>query len=155
MTALSDAAKTNWINQVKGGIRTWETATGQMVKAAPKAKRCTNQTSTVERVNATEMKMRCMPEDPDDVPDGCAQNGPDSTGRIRNTKISLLDSLSNESAGSCTRLFQVAMHEAGRAFGLGHHNGRDGGKSVMYSSRPYCAPTASDIVAIKAVYQSR
>ena len=154
MTALSDAARTNWIDQVEGGIRAWATATGRMVRATYHSKRCTDQTSTVERVNAAEMQMRCRLRDAAS-PVGCAQNGPDTTGRIPYTAISLLDSLSDESNGSCTQLFQVAMHEAGHAYGLGHHDGREGGKSVMYSHKPYCAPTATDIVAIKAVYQSR
>jgi len=52
----------------------------------------------------------------------------------------------------CTRLFQVAMHEAGHALGLDDHTNS---ASLMSSSAPYCFPTDYDILAIKAIYQSR
>lgn len=52
----------------------------------------------------------------------------------------------------CTSLFPVAMHEAGHAFGLYDHNDTN---SLMSSSEPYCFPTAHDVVAVKAIYQSR
>lgn len=57
-------------------------------------------------------------------------------------------------SAKCSTLFQMMVHEIGHAFGLGD---RDIGKFSVMSSNMYkfCEPTPLDIVAIKAIYQSR
>lgn len=55
---------------------------------------------------------------------------------------------------NCSYLFQLTMHEVGHAFGLGDLKAR--GESVMSNSLyDLCDPTALDVVAIRAIYQSR
>ena len=62
----------------------------------------------------------------------------------------------------CTMAFVVAMHEVGHAFGLG--DTRTLSTSDSYGEWPTvmsnsmddnCEPTALDIAAMKAIYQSR
>lgn len=57
-------------------------------------------------------------------------------------------------SAQCSVLFQLIMHEIGHAFGLGD---RDVGRFSVMSSYmfKFCEPTPLDIVAIKAIYQSR
>lgn len=54
----------------------------------------------------------------------------------------------------CSTLFQIMMHEIGHAFGLGDSADR---RSSVMSGNMYklCEPTSLDVVAIKAIYQSR
>lgn len=54
----------------------------------------------------------------------------------------------------CTKLNYLAMHEAGHAFGLSHPT-QDDSISVMNYRHLTCYPENLDIVAIKAIYQSR
>ena len=161
----SSSSKINdsWETQVENGMETWEDATGRMVRVRHKtAGDCTSDsTNTVERVSETDIESRMWCDTDGTI--GCAKRSysPSVVGQIDRTRVGLhsdLEETSRVPTGetaterSCTRLFQVAMHEAGHALGLHDHSDT---KSLMFSSAPYCFPTAHDIVAIKAIYQSR
>jgi hypothetical protein len=149
----------DWETQVENGMETWETATGRMVRVTNRSKADCNSatTNTVVRAAGEDMEMLGCSR----TALGCANRDTTSEGRIDRTRIGLLHTLAEtprtptgetKTGRTCTRLFQVAMHEAGHALGLGDHANS---ASVMFSSEPYCFPTAYDIVAVKAIYQSR
>ena len=58
---------------------------------------------------------------------------------------------------SCSKLFMLTMHEASHVFGLGHPKSAYSGQAVMLPGHAdaLCALTEYDVVAIKAIYQSR
>ena len=58
---------------------------------------------------------------------------------------------------SCSKLFKLIMHEAGHVFGLDHPKSGYTGRAVMLPgyADAFCALTEYDVVAIKAIYQSR
>ena len=96
-----------------------------------------------------------------------------ATGRtiIINREQVTVDTIKDDKNLVCSRLFRIAMHEAGHIFGLGDvPSDKDlpvsqrrrtlqsswDNKSVMWMSKDeLCAPTEYDVVAMKAVYQSR
>ena len=53
----------------------------------------------------------------------------------------------------CSELFQLAMHEAGHVYGLGDAS-RSRSDIVMGGLWGRCSPSANDVVALKAIYQS-
>lgn len=61
-----------------------------------------------------------------------------------------------ENAGGCTKLQETLVHESGHSFGFGH---AVTGDSIMYHlydpTRRVCEPTAYDVAAMTANYQSR
>ena len=153
----------SWAEQVSNGMETWESATGRMVRVNHKPDGICNDdsTNTVERVTKAQIEssMWCNKSGVD----GCGRISLSTSviGKIVRVENALLSTLAEvhrmptgekETGRMCTRLFQVAMHEAGHALGLDDHTNS---ASLMYSSEPYCFPTAYDIVAIKAIYQSR
>ena len=112
----------------------------------------------------TELAMQCTL---DNVA-GCAPRWPDTAGptAIRSTKIVLnkdLDYVNDlQDDVPCTMAYVIAMHEVGHAFGLGDTRSlripdRYGlWPTVMSDSMDSnCEPTALDIAAMKAIYQSR
>ena len=98
---------------------------------------------------------------------GCAYRWPDTAGstEIRSTKIVLnknLEYVKNQLTAPCTRAYAVAMHELGHAFGLNDTsttstNNSYGEWPTVMSNSAYsnCEPTALDVAAMKAIYQSR
>ena len=74
------------------------------------------------------------------------------------TKMYITDSAGTTerplTGGKCSVLFQLAMREAGHAYGL-HDASRLRRDLVMGALYDHCTPSAKDIVALKAIYQSR
>lgn len=54
----------------------------------------------------------------------------------------------------CSMMEQLAMHEAGHAYGLTDIT-TFAPSVISYSLYDYCSPTEQDIVAVKSIYQSR
>ena len=179
--ATSGSARNKLFAQVLAGFATWSTYDGIVIfYNAPDS--CSDQqvnkiddqvdddeTAGVAHLNVvvfaaagTEMDRHCG----QDVA-GCAYRWPDTLGatEIRSTKITLnkdLEYLSNQTTAACTETFAVAMHELGHAFGL--NDTRTLSTSADYGNWPTvmsnstynnCEPTALDIAAMKAIYQSR
>ena len=102
----------------------------------------------------------------DDVA-ACAYRWPPTAGttEIRSTKIVLNKNLDYENDlpnAPCTTAYAVAMHELGHAFGLNDTRALSildsyGLWPTVMSNSMYsnCEPTALDIAAMKAIYQSR
>ena len=102
----------------------------------------------------------------DDVA-GCAYRWPDTAGstEIRSTKIVLnknLEYVKKQLTAPCTEAYAVAMHELGHAFGLNDTGTTSTDDSygewpTVMSDSAYsnCGPTALDVAAMKAIYQSR
>ena len=95
---------------------------------------------------------------------GCVVHTPPTGVPIYATRIVLphgVEFKANLPHVACTEVFVLAMHEAGHALGLGDTTSADPtsyGKwpSVMSQSvYSNCEPTALDVAALKAVYQSR
>lgn len=78
-------------------------------------------------------------------------SGPER-GRLYKGRVFLKNDLSV--ANSCSELLQVVIHEAGHIFGLSDVDARI--NTIMYErTTGICELTNRDIVAIKAIYQSR
>ena len=107
-----------------------------------------------------EMRAHCGNEDTR----GCASHYPIRGDSIRSTKLVLnadVEYVDDLRDASCTEAYVLAMHEAGHAFGLGDTTSIQAGNyglwpTVMSQSLySKCEPTALDIAALKAIYQSR
>ena len=58
-------------------------------------------------------------------------------------------------SAQCSVLFQLMMHEIGHGFGLGDRDDARMFSVMSQNMYKFCEPTPLDIVAIKAIYQSR
>ena len=180
-TGISDGNRAILIGEVVAGSGTWGDAYDDIGIFYIGSRDCTDQevdeladevdddeTDGVAHHNViifaatgTEMRTRCK------VPDvaGCATNHPPYAGPIRSTRITLNKDIGykqNLDDADCTRAFSLSIHEVGHAFGLGDTNA--GSASSRYGLWPTvmsdsyeanCEPTALDIAAIRAIYQSR
>lgn len=177
LTGMTQSEQNAWITEVEEGISLWKDATGEVDSKHDTALICSSDTSRpsgevqsstnlatniVEQVSTATMNNRCKPQNTTDPPAlGCAK--PVYSGdRLASTDISILhgqgQTLRSARGGDptrlCTKLNYLAMHEAGHAFGLSHPT-QDDSISVMNYRHLTCYPENLDIVAIKAIYQSR
>ncbi len=170
--------------QLDQGILTWQTATDRMVTTKRTSLRLCDP-KTIGNSNAI-----IVPPELDalimlcNLPIGSASanvlacvpraaSSQIATGRriyINRDQVTV-DTIKDDKSLMCSRLFRIAMHEAGHIFGLGDVPGDKDlpvsqrrrtlqsswdNKTVMWMSKDeLCAPTEYDTVAMKAVYQSR
>ena len=73
------------------------------------------------------------------------------------TKIRVVSELSNliSPGEACSEFYRIVMHEAGHAFGLDDPPTDSVAESATDVRYITCTPTKYDVVAIKAIYQSR
>ena len=159
------------INQIEAGVNAWATATNSTYYHQLTTK-CEGNELLRNRENRAKVNLiriliesdkdkfctknsgACIDHfDPINGEVGIPDNGELSVSQIF---ISELAKTSNQHLG-CSELHQLTLHEAGHAYGL-HHPGEND-LSVMSARTLYnnglCDPTELDIVAIKAIYQSR
>ena len=145
--------------QINEAVRTWREATG-LVTFSYSEEDCTGLSaypSWIQLVHEDDMDLPCQPDS-----DGCIRHYPNPLttpyGRLTTSQIFIRSNASTAAQssldGMCSRLFQIAMHEAGHAYGL-HHTTRLGSEAVMGDYTVHCEPQAYDVVAVMVIYQSR
>ncbi len=86
----------------------------------------------------------------------CAISWGSSAGEVDDTFIAIYASAGLTNDGKlCSELFRITMHEIGHAFGLAHPNSHPDESVMNMPDDRLCSPTAYDVVATKAIYQSR
>ena len=152
--------------QIRAGIEVWQSATEHVTSHHSVGSCGRGRFNYIRLADAAELMRICKV----DVTKGsaCALSRPGPLGSVSGavliTRIYIdqgagtdpLNTLTTTLPGSCSKLFRMAMHEAGHAFGLYHPAERHPNESVMYMPADgLCSPTAYDVVAIQAIYQSR
>ena len=79
-----------------------------------------------------------------------------ATGALTSSRMFLYNETPTDPP-SCSKLFKLTMHEAGDVFGLDHPKSAYSGQAVMLPGHTdaLCALAEYDMVASKAIYQSR
>lgn len=166
-------------SQIRAGVAIWSTATGAIVtykhdekddtidcNSQPEFKLYSERVDSINKIQLSspgKLMMDCQ------VPldlvqqniniNGCARS--DDFNPITKTQIYLNISLEvREQQGiadnQCSKMFQIAMHEAGHVYGLDHSTTGYTTMRRYYLNRDdICVPTVSDVIAIAKVYQSR
>ncbi len=148
-----------WEKEIKAGMALWQTVTDDLVTVKHVNADCdTDDDDDVDKddtmanaVYITELsEVEKVCKNPDAI--GCAIRTP-RNGERTDARILLSNTLTDNVNPGCSSLYQVVVHEAGHALGLGHA----ATESIMVSPMPtdLCNPQPRDIVAIKALYQSR
>ena len=121
-------------------------------------------------LNTADMAEYCKS---DDLPLGCAKKPPKTRNILSYTNIAIEknhaqhlecvaedhDTEDNKRCKEdlkkgCTLLSRIVMHETGHVYGL--HHPKVAEISVMHTIKDnFCQPTQLDVVAVKAIYQSR
>lgn len=151
--------------QIRAGIETWQSATEHVTSSHSVGSCGRGRFNYVYLADAAELRKYCSSRG---ATIACAPSHPDplgtASGAVLTTIIYIgqgvstapLNALTATLPGSCSRLLRIAMHETGHAFGLFHPAEKHPNKSVMrMPADSLCAPTAYDVVAIQAIYQSR
>ena len=164
-----------WETEIRKGLAVWQTVTGKLVTVSHTSTDCdTDGDGDVDKDDTTANRIRIVSRSAiemtcDELAQsanltvGCADKDWKKdrfgtlTDQITDVEILFSDILTYTWPGSqCTALYQIAIHEGGHAFGF------DGDHTIfpaliMYGvpSKKLCHPHGYDIVAIKALYQSR
>lgn len=86
----------------------------------------------------------------------CALSWGPSDGEVDDTFIAIYASAGLTNDGKlCSELFRITIHEIGHAFGLAHPDSHPDESVMNMPDDRLCSPKAYDVVAIKAIYQSR
>ncbi len=149
-----------WRSIITKAASTWSTSTNEVSTGVTKVRKChdkeldlTQATNLIRITDHAEVESLCNIAGAV----GCAVSWDFINGSVTNTHIAIYSSVGLTSAGaSCSELSRVTIHEVGHAFGLDHSDGNPS-DSIMHRtpSGDLCGPTAYDIVAMKAIYQSR
>ena len=164
-TNYLSASDSTRITEVSRSVWIWFSATGAVNGTRLETKKCSSGTkgkpvsNMVYFVPKSEIMATCEVSDPGTP--ACIQHHTSADGEIKYSRIVL--SLANATSKSkqvsgdtCSQLFQISMHEVAHTFGLHNLPTGVGGKTVMGNDMyDYCLPQAYDVVAIKAIYQSR
>ena len=143
----------DWKTEIINGLAVWQPILSGLVSVSGRQLDCTTVNSVANPVKiATKndvadlcMRKRAI---------GCTRSTNIDNAKRKNARIYLSDTLTKE-LEDCSRLFQIAAHEAGHALGFDakHTHLED---LLMYSEpATACLPGGYEIAAIKALYQSR
>ena len=150
----------SWETEVREGMARWNTATDGIVTLRHTARECDGDDDNDTFDSHEQTGNQVWFASPSEVgaacglaaAAGCAQGGKTSSGERTPTRIMISDDLTSNRCGG-KGVFQVAGHEAGHAFGLGHSAVSPALMEGAIRSG-VCEPQPYDIVAIKALYQS-
>ncbi len=146
----------NWEADIRAAISLWPMAVEGLVKVKPSIGKCKDAQGTIDLDDADENLIVVFPDGT--VSTLCGGNHALACAKLRvdgdlleRVNILFPQKFATMMEKSCTSLHNGSVHEAGHALGFRSHP--DNTKAVM--GAPLCFPQPYDIVALKALYQSR